>query len=151
MLEHIGWLKALGGFWKALFDRLALWMSRRKPKLYVYFQPGMNLWCIARSDATPTATEYMQVICQVSVTHDDPKIALVIIDAYPVGTTTQVPAMSEFDIPPQTMVKERIVSIAGPMIGEKGKPWTGKIVLVDQFLRKYKTRKVTFKWAGPSA
>jgi len=91
----------------------------------------------------------MQVVCHANLTHDDPKIALIITDAYPVGTTTQVRAMTEFKIPPHAMVKQQIVSIAGPMIAKKGSPWTGKIVLVDQFLRKYKTRKNTFKWVGP--
>ncbi len=72
------------------------------------------------------------------------------MDAYPVGTTTQVRGMSEFKIPPGALIKKQLVAIVGPIIGEKGKPWTGKLVLVDQFLRKYKTRKVTFKWVGPN-
>jgi hypothetical protein len=151
MLEHVGWLKAFNGVWKAFFDRLALWVSRRRPKLYVHFQPGTNIWCTANSGPGPNPPEYMQVVCQVTITHDDPQNSLIIIDAYPVGTKTQVQALSEIKIPPHTMVKERIVSIVAPMIGEKGKPWTGKMVLVDQFLRKYKTGKMTFKWAGGSS
>jgi hypothetical protein len=131
MMEHIGWLKVFSGFWKAVFDRLSLWVSGRKPKLYVNFEPGVSVWCIATSGNI----EYMQVVCRANITHDDPKMALVITDAYPAGTTTQVRAMSEFEIPPHSLVKEQIVSIAGPLIAEKGKPWTGKIVLVDQFLR----------------
>ena len=49
------------------------------------------------------------------------------------------------------MVKERIQAIVGPVVGKKGQPWTGKIALVDQFLRKHKTSKVTFKWVGSDA
>lgn len=149
MIEHLGWLKSFSGFWKAIFDRLSFWISGRKPKLYVQFEPGVSVWCLAHSGPPPTGTEYMQVVCHANLTHDDPKIALIITDAYPVGTTTQVRAMTEFKIPPHAMVKQQIVSIAGPMIAKKGSPWTGKIVLVDQFLRKYKTRKNTFKWVGP--
>jgi hypothetical protein len=33
-------------------------------------------------------------------------------------------------------------------VGEKGKDWTGKIVVVDHFQREYQTKKITFKWVG---
>ena len=146
MIEHFGWLKSFSGFWKAAFDRLALWVSKRKPKLYVHFQPGTCLGCIARhADA-----EYMQIVCPVSITHDDVKHDLIIVDVYPAGTISQVSAMQDIVIPANTMAKEQIVSIAGPVIANKGESWTGRIVLVDQFLRKYKSPKATFKWAGPN-
>jgi|HubBroStandDraft_6_1064221.scaffolds.fasta_scaffold02049_19 hypothetical protein len=93
----------------------------------------------------------MQVVCSANITHDDLKQAMVIVDAYPVGTMSQVRAMEEITIPPQEVVKERIQAIVGPVVGKKGQPWTGKIALVDQFLRKHKTSKVTFKWVGSDA
>jgi hypothetical protein len=93
----------------------------------------------------------MQVVCSASFTHDDLTQAMIIVDAYPEGTTPQVMAMQEFTIPPQEMVKERIMVIVGPVVAKKGKSWTGRIVLVDQFLRKHKTQKVTFKWVGSDA
>lgn len=148
VIEHVGWIKSLGGLLKAGFDRVAHWLGRRKPKLYVHFQPGTSIWCIAHSGPGPSATEYMHLVCSANITHDDLKQAMVIVDAYPVGATSQVKAMQDFTIPPQEMVKEQIVAIVGPVVGKKGKPWTGKIVLVDQFLRKHKTEKVTFKWVG---
>src|ERR1700685_1035866 len=111
MIEHLGWLKSFSGFWKAIFDRLAFWVSGRKPKLYVQFEPGVSVWCIANSGPPPAGIEYMQIVCHANLTHDDPKIALIITDAYPVGTTTQVQAMTEFKIPPHAMVKQQIVSI----------------------------------------
>lgn len=52
-------------------------------------------------------------------------------------------------IPPNTMVHEQISAIALPIKGDKGMPWRGRFILVDQFQRKYKTKKVTFRWAGP--
>jgi hypothetical protein len=149
MIEHVGWIKSFSGFWKAIFDRLGLWIGRRKPKLYVHFQPGTNIWCIAHSGPGPSGVEYMQVVCgTVSLTHDDLTQGMVIVDAYPVGTASQVRAMQPFTIPPHEMVEERIVAIVAPVVGKKGQSWTGKIVLVDQFLRKHKTQKVTLKWAG---
>ena len=147
MIEHVGWLKAFSGFWKAIVDRLALWIGRRKPKLYAHFQPGTSVWCIANSGSV----EYMQIVCRVSLTHDDLKQGIIIVDVYPFGTTSQVSATLEINIPPQEMVKEQLVAIVSPILGKKGEPWTGKLVLVDQFLRKHKTEKVTFKWVGPDA
>jgi hypothetical protein len=144
MLEHLGWLKSLGGLFEALLERLTIRVLKRKPKVYVQFEPNTVLWCVAKSGDI----EYMQITCQIRITHDDQRNSLVITDAYPVGTNTEIKAMGEFKIPSNTLANERIASIARPMIGEKGKPWTGKIVLVDQFNRKYKTQKATFKWAG---
>jgi hypothetical protein len=151
MIEHVSWVKSLSGLLKAGFDRIALWIGRRKPKLYVHFQPGTSLWCIAHSGPGPSAIEYMQVICSASLTHDDHTQAMIIVDAYPVGTTSQVRALQEFTIPPHVMVKEQITAIVGPVVGKKGKPWTGKLILVDQFLRKHKTQNVTLRWVGPDA
>ncbi|MGC2724569.1 MAG: hypothetical protein WA224_11465 [Candidatus Acidiferrales bacterium] len=151
MIEHVGWIKSIGGFLEAGFNRLTTWIGRRKPKLYVHFETGTCIWCIARSGPEPSATEYMQLMCSANITHDDLKQAMVIVDAYPVGTTSQIRAMEEFTIPPEEMVKERIMTIVGPVVAKKGKPWTGRIVLVDQFLRKHKTQKVAFKWVGSSS
>jgi hypothetical protein len=91
----------------------------------------------------------MQVVFTASLTHDDLKQAMIITDAYPVGTTPQVSAMLEFTIRPEEMVKEQVVAIVSPVLGKKGEPWTGKIVFVDQFQRKHKSQRVTLKWAGP--
>jgi hypothetical protein len=76
MIEHVGWLKAFTGFLKTVFDRLALRFGRRKPNLYVHFQPGTCIWCIANqgSLAGPSA-EYMQVMFSAGFTHDDPNQA----------------------------------------------------------------------------
>ena len=144
MIEHLSWLKSLGGLFDALIERLTILVLKRKPKVYVQFEPNTILWCVAKAGDI----EYMQISCQIRITHDDQRNALIITDAYPTGTKTEIKAMDEFKIPSNTLANERIASIVGPMIGEKGKPWTGKIVLVDQFNRKYKTQKATFKWAG---
>ena len=151
MLEHVGWLKAFSGLWKAILDHFANWVSHRKPKLYVHFQPGTNIWCIAHAGPGPSAIEYMQVVFTANLTHDDLKQGLIIVDAYPVGTASQVKAMDEIIIPHGEMVKERVVAIVGPVIATKGKAWTGKFVLVDQFQRKHKTQKATFMYVGPEA
>jgi hypothetical protein len=114
MIEHVGWIKAFSGFWKAIFDRLAFWVSRRKPKLYVHFEAGTSIWCIARSGPTPSADEYMQVVCHASFAHDDSDQGMIIVDAYLVGTTSQISALREFTIPPRTMVEEQIVAVRRP-------------------------------------
>jgi hypothetical protein len=145
MIEHLSWLKSLGGLFEALVERMTIRVLKRKPKVYVQFEPNTILWCVAKAGDI----EYMQITCQIRITHDDQRNALIITDAHPIGTKTEIKAMDEFKIPSNTLGNERVASIVGPMIGEKGKPWTGRVVLVDQFNRQYKTQKATFKWAGP--
>jgi hypothetical protein len=151
MIEHVSWIKSLGGVLKAVFDRLAVAIGRRKAKLFVHFQPGTSIWCIATSGPGLPSIEYMQIVCRASFAHDDLKEPLVIIDAYPAGTAPEVKAMEPFTIQSQELVQEQIVAIVAPVIGEKGHSWTGRIVFVDQYLRKHKTQKSTFKWVGPAA
>jgi len=69
VLEHLSWLKTLNGFFKAVVDRVALAITRRKPKLHVHPVVGNEVWCRAYQGAT----EFMQVVCWADVTHDDPK------------------------------------------------------------------------------
>lgn len=51
-MEHVSWLsnlaKALSALLEAIAERVALWVGRRKPKLYVHFNLGTLLWCIAQ-------------------------------------------------------------------------------------------------------
>jgi hypothetical protein len=56
--------------------------------------------------------------------------------------------ISKFAIPPGAMVNEQLTAIVLPIKGKKGQPWKGRFVLVDQFERKYKTKKIKFKWVG---
>lgn len=147
MLEHVGWTKSLDKLLEVILDRLTAWF-RRKPKLYVHFQPNINIWCIARSGPQPDATEYMHIICSDVGFALDSDRGTVIVDAFPEGTVTQVKAMDEIEISPGVLIKGRVSAIVAPVIAEKGKDWTGKIIFVSQFHRKYKS-KVTLKWAGP--
>jgi len=154
MISWPSWLskltELLAALLKAAADRVAPWIERRKPKLYVHPILGNMLWCIAqqpRKDGPPL--EMMQITFWAHINHDDSKQALVIVDAYPVGTKPQITAMQKFKIPPGAMVKEQVSAFVVPILAEQGKPWTGRIVLVDQFQRKYKTKKMTFEWAGP--
>jgi hypothetical protein len=148
MVEHLSWIQVLSGFGKAAIDRAALWVGRRKPRAFVHVRPGTSVWCVAKQQNPQV--EYMQIVCTTNVTHDDPKLALVFLDAYPKGTTTQVPLFQAFAVAPKTIANEQIAAIVSPIVGKKGKPWTGKLVLVDQFKRKYKTDKITFQWTGPA-
>jgi hypothetical protein len=74
---------------------------------------------------------------------------MVIMDAYPVGTTPQIDPRRRFTIPSNQVVEERMVAFVTPILAKKGEPWTGKFIIVDQFLRKHKTQKATFKFVGP--
>lgn len=145
MIEHVGWLKTLNGFFKAIVDRLATAITRRKPKVHVHPLVGNEVWCIATSGNT----EYMHIICWAHVTHDGSNDALLIMSVYPEGTTPQVDTISPVTLQPGTMVKTQLSAIVAPIVGTKGKPWRGRLILEDQFHRKYKTQKIVFKWVGP--
>jgi hypothetical protein len=81
-------------------------------------------------------------------THDGPREALIIVNAYPEGSKAWHP-FEKFDIPTHHLIEEHPSIFANPVVGQKGKDWTGRIIFVDQFGRKYKSPKHTFKWAGP--
>ena len=102
-------------------------------------------WCIALQGSN----EMMQVTFVADINHDDTKHALVIVDAYPQGTKAQLSMIDKFTLPPETIVTQRIAMFVSPVVAETGKAWTGRIILVDQFKRKYKTDRATFRWVGP--
>jgi hypothetical protein len=143
-MDLLTWISALGKLLAAIADRIVTRLSHRKPNLYVHFVPGNLLWCIAQQGPS---LELMQVSFWADFNHDDPKETLVITAAYPKGTTPQVD-MTKFKISPYEMVKEQISAFVTPVVGKKGKPWTGRIVLLDQFQRKYRTKRATFSWVG---
>jgi hypothetical protein len=125
-----------------LAERIASWF-KRKPKLYANFHPGTCLWCLGQYGEQPL----MQVMFTVDLTHDDPREALIIVDAHPDGTQSKI-RFDKFVIPPHQLKESRVTAFVQPVAGEKGKDWTGHIIFVDQFRRPYKTQKTTFKGVG---
>jgi len=69
-------------------------------------------------------------------------------DIYPQGSRSAKSRASNFVVLPGQMVHEQLASFSVPIKAEKGKPWIGRLILVDQFKKQYKTEKVTFQWAG---
>jgi hypothetical protein len=134
----------------AIAERLSLRIGRRKPNLYVHFNPVQTIWCIAQmGQRNGPPIELMQTVFWADLNHDDPKQTLVIVNAYPEGTEPEMSTISKFAIPPGEMVNEQLTAMVLPIKGKKGEPWIGKFILVDQFNRKYKTKRIKFKWAGP--
>jgi hypothetical protein len=147
-LSLTGLIKTLTAPLAAIAERMAQRIRRRKPNLYIHFKLNSVVWCIAQQPQKQgPPREMMQIVFWANFNHDDPTQTLVITSAYPQGTTPHVGVMT-FTIPPETMVNEQVLAIVSPIVGEKGKDWTGKIVLVDHFQREYQTKKITFKWVG---
>ena len=146
-VEHYGWLKALSGFLRAIFGRLATAITRRKPKLHV--EPNVAT-CVWSAGTQLPKVELMQIVCLANVNHDDPDNALVIMDVYPAGTHSQINKTCVVVIPPNTMVRDQLSALVTPVIGKRGQDWEGKLVLVDQFHRKHETQKIKFKWVEPT-
>src|SRR5438309_1268550 len=106
-------------------ERIGNWLGRRKPHLYVHFEPTQSLWCLARNGDQ----ELMQAMFSADFNHDDTKQTLVIVDAYPHGTNVEIPGTNKFSVPPGQVVHQRVYVFISP-VPEKGKPWTGRFVLV---------------------
>lgn len=131
-------------------ERLGKWLGGRKPRLHVHFHPIQLVWSVGNEmQVDGSMLETMHVHAAADLTHDDDKQTLLIVDVHPEGTQNRLPGMSQFRIGPREMLSHlQIVSIAFPVIGTKGQPWTGRLILVDQFERKYKTKKATYRWSG---
>jgi len=91
----------------------------------------------------------MQATFSAHFNHDDPKETIVIIDAYPKGTPAQTGLINKFTVPANEIVQREVVAIVSPVRAKKGMPWVGRFVLVDQFQRRYRTKKMTFRWIAP--
>jgi len=120
-------------------------LLRRKPRVYVNFHPLSSYWCLAREGDTPI----MQIGFAADFSHDDPEQDVLVIDAHPKGTRTRYPC-EKFCVRPNELVSPRQINLmVVPVVGEEGKNWKGRLVLVDQWKRRYKIEKYEFMWAGP--
>jgi hypothetical protein len=130
-------------------ERIGNWFGRRKPHLYVHFNINQTVWGIAQQgQRNGSSTEMMQVVFWADFNHDDPKETLIITDAYPCGTRPQIGMMDSFAVPPKQVVHHQIAAFVLPIKADKGKPWSGQFILIDQFQRKHRTKKITFQWVG---
>ena len=145
MLEVLQFLfKPLAIIFHPLVVRWEHW-TKRKPKMFFQFDPSHAVWTVAKNGTE----EIMQATCALDITQDDPSESLFILDIYPEGTTSTIPCMSRIELKPKTTVFfHRVDMFAKPLIGEKGKDWHGRLVFVDQFNRKYRTKKHTFRFIG---
>jgi len=140
-LEYL--TKPLATLLTRIAERIGSSVGHRKPHLYVHFRNPL-IWCIAGN----ASQEMMQTVCWADINRDDPQHALIITDVYPQGSNSTKIRVSNFVVPPGQMVHEQLASFSVPIKGEKGKPWTGRLIRVDQFKRKHKTDGVTFQWVG---
>jgi hypothetical protein len=66
----------------AVAERLVLRIGRRKPNLYVHFNPVQTIWCIAQmAQQSGPAIELMQIVFWADLNLDDPKQTLIIVKA----------------------------------------------------------------------
>jgi hypothetical protein len=120
---------------------------KRKPKLYIHIHPVTNIWCYAWDGANQNPV--MQVRFEADITNDSDHEGVLILDAYVKGTKSKFPLTSHIEIPPATTMLRNIVGVfSAPVVGEGGKDFTGRIILVDQFKRRHPSDKTTFKWVG---
>jgi hypothetical protein len=76
---------------------------------------------------------------------------VIILDGYVKGTKSKFPLIRPIDIAPVTTAMRQIVYLlVAPVVGEGGKEFSGRIILLDQLKREHPTDKHTFKWTGPT-
>jgi hypothetical protein len=120
---------------------------RRKPKLYIHIHPVTSIWSYAWGGANQSPM--MQVRFDADITNDSDHEAVLILDAYVEGTKSTLPFTSHIEIPSATTALRQVVGVfSAPVVGEGGKDFTGRIILVDQFKRKHPCDKTTFEWVG---
>jgi hypothetical protein len=94
----------------------------------------------------------MQLIFMADFSHDDEKHSLLLIDAYIKGTKPWVGNGNDpVKIEPCHLIRDRYINgiLVTPVVGEPGKNWTGRIIFIDQFHRKYNTDRQEFVFTGP--
>jgi hypothetical protein len=128
-------------------ERLGKWLGSRKPKLYIRFNPASKHWCLAKNGHE----EMAHIAFEAEFNHDDDKQAVVLVRAYAEGTEPQLAFMDTLILKPGHIRNEQIGVFVSPFPAPKGQTWTGRIVFEDQFKRKYKTEKATFRWVGPTS
>jgi hypothetical protein len=130
-------------------ERIGKWLGGRKPRLFVHFHPTQLIWSIGKEGMGDDVLETMHIHAMADVNHDDDNQTLLIVNVYPEGTENRIPGMSQFKVAPKQILGLSLMSFAQPVLGTKGQPWIGRLILVDQFDRKYKTKKAAFRWTGP--
>lgn len=118
---------------------------KRKPKLHIYVHPQTRIWCYAWQGDKPM----MQVRFEADITNDSRDESVFILDGYVEDTEPQIPFLNRITIPPTSTAQGEIICVfVKPVVGEGGKDFTGRVILLDQFKREHKTDKVTFTWVG---
>jgi hypothetical protein len=131
----------------ALSGRLEI-LLKRKPRLFVNFHPMSAFWCLAFSGKQRA----MQVSFMADFSHDDPEQTILLIDAYLKGAKPWLRFDEPIDVAPEELVtpKYQVHFMVTPIIAPVGKNWTGRIIFIDQWHRRYKTKKFEFVWMGPT-
>lgn len=138
--------KPLAAVSNSIAERLEL-RFRRKPKLHVHFHPATGIWCLAHQGEK----KIMQAGFGADFTHDDPKQTIILVDAFPESARSELSFRDYIDIPPEELVTPdyQVWMMATPVVGQEGENWSGRIIFVDQWKRKYKSEDTfEFKWVG---
>jgi hypothetical protein len=76
------------------------------------------------------------------------------VDAFPEGTRSEVQFNNYIEVPPEELVTPECQAwmMVTPVVGKEGTNWKGRILFVDQWKRKYKSKeKFEFMWVGKNS
>src|SRR5271165_765763 len=130
----------------AVADRISARIRARKPKLNVVFNPRQCLWTVGGElQKDGTFKEIMSIWFWADFAHDNPGEHLVITEAYVSGTQQKFGTFKT-GIPAGRITTEMVMMSLVPIKGKRGQPFSSRIILRDQFGRKYKTKEASFRW-----
>ena len=123
---------------------------KRKPRLHIYVRPLTNVWCYAWNGYGENQKPMMQARFTADITNDGYE-GILILDGYIKGPKPKLPFPDRIEVPPTTTVAGKNIAVfCTPVVGEGGKDFVGRIILIDQFKRKHPSDKITFTWVGPT-
>jgi hypothetical protein len=108
--------------------------SQKKKILYAVWDPVQCLWGTGAIGDTPA----MQLIMKGLFSNSDLEQALLITQVYLEGTKATLTLLEPLQIPAHHSVNETVHAFVQPVVGKKGHPYKGTLILIDQFKRKHR-------------
>lgn len=112
----------------------------RKRALHIVWHEKNSSWHMGTDCGQPA----MQVMADATLTGRE-RDPIQILRARIEGGKTEVDLIERLVCPENEPARYRIMFFVQPPAAKKGKPWKGRIVLIDQYNRKFGSRKLTLE------
>ncbi len=122
-------------------------IRRKKPKLNVVYTIGQAVWSVAgQLQPSGKMKKMMQISFWATFTTDGDE-PMLILEAYPEGTTPILSSAMD-RVEPRQLNRVMISAFVRPILGTIGEPLMTRFVLKDQYGREYKTPTTSFRFVS---